>query len=203
MQLYGTKDPQSGKPLPLMIGFEMRAAIDEEASARAGHPKHKDVEYITKMVAGDTKNVAVRPVRDLDRREFSEQYQHWKRGQEARARDGMALEAWPGATRAQVEDLRAQHVFSVEQFANAADEFCSNLGSEYLNLRQRARDYLESAKGGAAMAQLRAEHEELRTHLEATRAQLEEARAELRTLKAGQPERRGPGRPPNSARAEQ
>jgi hypothetical protein len=202
MQLYGTKDPQTGKLQPLMIGFEVRAVIDTEASAEAGHPKHTDVEYITKMVAGDQKNVAVRPVRDADRREFPEQYQHWKRGQTERARDGMALEVWPGATRAQVEDLRAQHIFSVEQFANAPDDTCRGLGHEFLSLRQMARDYLDAAKNGATLARLRSEHEDLRTQLEAARAQLEEARAELRTLKAAQPERRGPGRPPNSARVE-
>lgn len=194
MQLYPVN---SG----LLVGFEVIARLDPEATREAGHPKHKDVEYIRIHQAGERNNIPVRPIRDRDRAQYAEVYEKWRRSLAARNVSGMALEAWAGATRSEVEDLRAQDCYTVEQLAGMEEAKAQRLGHTFVILRQRAVDFLENAKGGAAITKLRTELEELKAQHEAALSQLAQAREELKILKSAEPVRRGPGRPPNSSKA--
>jgi hypothetical protein len=167
----------------LVIGFDVVSVLNEEKSQEAGRPIHEDREYITKIIPGDRNSRVHRPVTAKDKHEFSKQYEEWKRGQTEEAVEGTSLKEWPGCTRSQVEDLRYKHCHTVEQIAAMSDTLCGQLGMGYVQLRQKAKDYLEQAKGNAPLEKLRAAFDEERAQLDATRAQLQECQKELRQLK--------------------
>lgn len=122
----------------------------------AGRPIYEDVEYVEIMVPGDKTQTVHRPVRPTDKIEYSKQYQAWKAGHDQHAATGTLLEQWPGISRAQVEELRHFKIRTVEQLAELSDGNAARMGP-ILALRQRARDFLERAKGNAPLEKMRTE----------------------------------------------
>lgn len=130
-----------------------------------GRPVYDEVEYIEIMVPGDRNNIVHRPVTNEDRRKFAQQYAQWKAGSQETA-SGTPLKAWPGITRAQVEELAYFNVKTVEQLAAISD---GNLQSIPFarGLQNRAKAYLEQAKGNAPLEAALAEIERLKNHVAA------------------------------------
>ncbi len=168
-----TPAPEQGRGR-LVIRFEVVAKEDATASAAANHPVFKDVEYIEKRVPGDKQNVVFRPVNKEDIREFEQQYKHWKSGQNTDGINGMPLLNWPPIQRSQVEHLAFNGVRSVEDLAGLSDSACQNVGSGSIALRQKARDWLETAAGQGHAAMLRLEIEAERNEKEALKNQVRE-----------------------------
>jgi hypothetical protein len=175
----------------LAIAFNLQPVKDEEATRAAGRLVCRDVEYITKVVPGDRNSRVHRPLREQDRRLYGKQYEDWKSGRAAVV-DGTPLEAWAACSRSQVEELRYKHVRTVEQMAAMSEATAQAMGLGYLELRERAKDFVAQAKGEAPLSKLRAEHSELKAQLEATREQLEEA---LRTIREIRSQGEGGGEP--------
>jgi hypothetical protein len=70
-------------------------------------------------------------------------------------------------------------VHSVEQLASMPDSQAQKfMGIQAL--KQKAKDYIEAAKGNAPLEQLRAENEELRNRMEALEEMLKSARSRRR-----------------------
>lgn len=169
----------------IVFQFNRQPVEDQEASAAAGHPVYREVDYIKKLVPGDTSFVVHREIRreDLNDPELRKAYEHWKRGEEAPTQ-GLPLEKWPGCTAGQALTLKAVNVRTVEELATVADANIMRLGMGFQTLRQAAQDYLAAAKDNSHITTIRHQMEEQRNQLEATRRQLEEALVELRALKA-------------------
>lgn len=148
----------------------------------AGRPIHDNVDYVHIEIPGDRDTINDRPVQCCDKRllqkgaqltpvcrarlgpddkpmleecdvhRFLEEFIAFKSGQEEQ-QIGQDLKGWPGIDPASVEDLAYFKVHTVEQLAAMND---SNVG-QFHTLRQRARDYLDEAKKGAASINVRAE----------------------------------------------
>jgi hypothetical protein len=146
----------------------------------AGRPIYKDVEYIEITIPGDRNNIPDRPVTDLDRRKFAEQYKAWKAGDEEQL-VGTPLAKWPGITRSQVEELRYFHVRTVEQLADVSDSNAQSMGP-ILKLRQRARDFLEASKGTAPLEAVRAQLQAKESENDALKKQLDQVQERLSQL---------------------
>lgn len=146
--------PQSGDE-KLFVRFAMQPVQDDKKSQESGRPVFNDVEYIEIMAPGDRSNIVHRPVRDDDKQRFARQWAAWKSGA-GEGVSGTPLKEWPGVTRGQVEELAHFRVHTVEQLAGISDGNMQNVGP-LMALRQRARDYLEQAKGQAPLTQMRAE----------------------------------------------
>lgn len=166
----------------LVVKFDLKAVEDKEATAEAGHLVCRDTEYISIIVPGDRNSKVHRPVRPEDKQRFRGAYQDWKSGLTTKPA-GMPLEDWPGVTRSQVEMLKFQHIFSVEQLAEVADSSLPSLGLGAPELKQRARDYLEAAKGAAPLDKLRKDFAELQAALDTKDRQLAACLEELKELK--------------------
>lgn len=149
----------------------------------AGHPIHENVDYILIQIPGDRDNIVERPVTSCDKKllvvgaklnpscrvrkglddkpmleecdvhRFFDEFSAFKSGQ-ADQQIGTDLKGWSVIDPASVEDLAYFKVYTVEQLAEMND---SNSGGKFSSLRQRARDFLETAKKGAPTLQLRAE----------------------------------------------
>jgi hypothetical protein len=167
----------------LSVAFDTKAVEDKDASRAEGTPKYKEVDYIHLLVPGDRNSHVHRPVRDQERERFAKQYEHWKKGQETPL-EGIPLESWAGCSKSQVEELRHKHVRTVEQLAGMSESNAKALGLGFPELRQRARDFIESAKGSALLLGLREENTELLAQVAELREHLTEARAESRALRA-------------------
>lgn len=138
--------------------------------------------------------------RDITWREhFGEALIAWEKDQEA-PDNGTPLEAWAKLDVGQIASLRAAGVFSLEMLADLPD---SRLGIVMggRTLRDQAIAFLEQAKGNAQNDRLIAENNELKERMARMEAQLAEIKAADAEKEAGEPQKRGPGRPPKQTAA--
>lgn len=171
-------DFQQGSDAKLFVRFSVRPTKNEAASVSAGRPVFADTEYVEIVVPGDKQNVVLRPVRDADKQRFGRQYAAFKAG-DAEQVTGTPLSEWPAVTRSQVEELAYFKIRTVEQLAGVSDGNLKNAGP-FLALRQKARDWLEKAEGGALESKLRAELDAEKLARETLQAQVAELVAELK-----------------------
>ena len=141
----------------------------------AGREIYDEVEYITILSPGDPTNIIDRPVSDTDRKRYPQRYAAFKAGQSQEAMSGTPLSSVPWMPANLAAEAKHQHIHSVEQLAAVSDEIVGRLGMGWHKLRQKARDFIEAAKGNAPI-------EAYRTALEqeqAKRKQLEDQLSKL------------------------
>lgn len=163
------QDPADAR---LWVRFHLHPVQDQTASAAEGRPIFKELEYITIMVPGDKDNIVEREVWEQDRARFAKQYQHWKStGQEAIS--GTPLEAYPGVTRAQVEELKFFGVRTVEDLAGIADAHAAKfMGIQAL--KQKAKTFLAAAAGSVPAHKVQADMEQKDMEIAALQRTLKE-----------------------------
>lgn len=166
----------------VIIQFSVEAKPDKAATTTAGRPVMKDVEYIRIMTPGSSNNVVHRPVEPKDLDAYGPQYERWQKSKENPV-VGQPLREWPPLRPSEVATLVHNNVRTVEELAEVSDSNLQRIGPGFMELRQRARDFIKAAKDDGHIASIRSELEETRAHLAATRKQLDEVQAELRTLK--------------------
>ncbi|GAC1514498.1 MAG: hypothetical protein NVS1B16_07180 [Pseudarthrobacter sp.] len=168
------------------------AIQDAEASKSAGRPIYRDQPFITIRVPGDKDNVVDRPVWDdpshmmSDTSRFAQQWARYKAGKQDDIGTGTPLSMWPPINKAQVEELAYLKVKTVEQLAGVSDGNLQKMGPGYLELRKRAVDFLEAAKGSAHVDAMRGELEKRDSDIAALRAQLAQLGEEFSKQKQGQ-----------------
>lgn len=156
----------------LYVQFYLQPVQNVGKSETEGRPIFDDVEYIRIQVPGDKTTRVERPVRPEDTQAHRRAYADFKDGQDT-GPSGTPLKEWPQVTRGQVEELAHFKVYTVEQLASLSDGNAQNIGP-IIALRQRARDFLETAKKKAPVVALRAELEKRDAELAAVRAQMAE-----------------------------
>lgn len=142
----------------------------------AGRPIYDDKEFVEIIIPGDKTQAVHREVTDKDRREYAAQYNAWKSGQDQTAASGTMLEKWPGVTKSQVEELKHFKIRTVEQLAELSDGNASRMGP-ILSLRQKAKDFLEQAKGNAPLEKMRNELQSRDNEIETLKRQVAELAA--------------------------
>ena len=143
----------------LLVKFFWQAVPNKTKSDIAGREVNDQVEFIEIIaVGGDTIH---RKAKAEDRTRFIRQYNAFLLGNH-KPEEGTLLETWPVLNVAQVADLKAQKVFTVEQLAALHDGQLETLGMGSRALRQKARDFIDAAAGMAPLAKLREQYEQLR-----------------------------------------
>ena len=148
----------------LLVKFFTDATLDTAASAEAGRPIYKDVEWIDIRIPGNRDNVVCRPARKLDKQRFPRHYAAFQQrtaGKEEKL-VGTPLSAWPyeGMTPARVKELDFHNIRTVEQLAGTADGTGAKLPG-FQAMKQAAVAYLELAKQQAPVAAMTKRIEEL------------------------------------------
>jgi hypothetical protein len=138
----------------LVIKFSMEAMENPEKTKNAGRPVYDDVEMISIRVPGDP-DIRVRPVRPEDKQAHAKEYLAWKSNQSQEAASGTPLAQWALMKRSQVEEAKYLGIHTVEQLSDVSDANLQRLGPGWMALRQKARDWLASAKDGAELNKLR------------------------------------------------
>lgn len=162
---------------PTIPRFFSDEVKDEDASAKAGRAIYRSIERVELTVPGNTLNKPVMNVTDELRERFRPHYDRWRQGQEMAA-DGTPLEMWPILTPAQVRELKALSIFTIEHCAALNDQAIQRIGMGGRALKERARAYLDDAERLAIVEQLTREKD----IWEAQRASLERQLEELRVL---------------------
>lgn len=156
----------------LNVRFSVRPVKDAAESIKAGHPKFREVEYVEIKVPGDRDSVE-RPVRDEDRQRFAGAYAAFKANTAGGGLVGMPLTEWPSISASQVKELEHFNIRTVEQLAAVTDANMSNVGP-YIELRRKAKAFLDAAAGLAPLEKVTAENAALKGELEVLKKQVAE-----------------------------
>jgi hypothetical protein len=148
------------KDRPAYVQFEVRAEEDRAATVEAGHYVARDVDFVIITPAGSKDRIERRADEWLVqiKQQVQEQrlppewaqayraaYGEWKEGREIPL-NGTAIVNWPAVSPAQVKALLEARMRTVEDLAVANEETITRLGMGGRALKQRAVDWLASAK---------------------------------------------------------
>ena len=179
---------------PPFVRFVKKPVEDRNATIQAGYPKYRDVNWalITPSGSKDTvERVAEEWLDHLDQqaregrfnrewaRMFRDFYKEWLVTGEVPL-NGTSIKLWPGATPAQVENLLAIKILTVEDLAAANEDGLRRIGMGGRELRDKAIAWLKSAADhgsvAAENAALKQEVESLRGAVKALGGKLEQVR---------------------------
>lgn len=166
----------------LAVRFYMEAIPDDDKSVQEGRPIFKDVEFIEIRVRGDRNNVVQRPVFAEDKKRWVSAYKAFKAGEDE-VTTGTPLREWPSLPKSLLLELNHMGFRTVEDVSNASDGVCAKMAG-LQHLKQRAKSWLDAAKGGAPLEQLHATVAAQANELETVKRQLQDAQAELKVLGA-------------------
>lgn len=165
---------QSDADKKLFVVFYRDAIQNHSKTVEAGRPIFDDVHMIRIHTPGSRDTLV--SVADYGyQQRFARQWAQYEKGIE-QTTSGTPLSAVPWLTGAQVAELLAVNIKSVEQLAGMAD----NVASKFMNhheLKRQAANFLEAAKGAAPMLKMQ---EELRSRDE-TISQMQETLKALQT----------------------
>ncbi len=172
-EFVGARNPDAA----LSVRFYSRAVQNNVATSEAGRPIFQDITYVEIMTPGNSLNIIDTPARDDHKRRFPIQWAAFNNangGEQATV--GTPITSWPFLTKAQAEEMRAMKFLTVEMLANASDGQLQVIGMcggmNPMVLRERAKAYLDAAKGAAPMEHLSSKLAEATKMIEAQQAQI-------------------------------
>lgn len=110
----------------LLVKFYLKSVPDSAATAEAGRPMYKEVEYVDIRVVGKKNGGVARPARHSDMDRFPQHYAMFKNRVEAPV-EGTPLSEWPPIGRSTVEQLAFMNIKTVEQLAELSDNYASQI----------------------------------------------------------------------------
>lgn len=195
-----TSELQAKEDRPAFVRFERRPVEDREATNREGRYITKDADFalITPPYSKDCVEHEVSqwlinlkanvrgdriPLKWFE--QYEELYKRWQNGQEMPLY-GTPIKGWPILSPAQQENLISMKVMTVEDLAQANDEGLRRMGMGGGDMREKARNWLNSAKDNGVvtmqMASLEADNKALRESVKS----MSESMAELKALLTAQ-----------------
>lgn len=175
----------------IFVEFFHKPVEDKKATLEAGRIVYKDEEWANIHKRGELGHVVPMPVKMLKQDStlwpfVAQQYEGWKAGLDPEI-EGTPLKAWPHITPAFLRNCEAVNVFNVESLANLPDGALRHIGPGAIDLRNKARAYLNASndigKATEKMAALESENANLRDSIE-------ELRKAVAELSADKPRRR-------------
>lgn len=154
----------------------------ELVSKRLADGSFVNVEFVSILTPGDPKSIPRKKVTDSVRERYRQYYMLWKQGLQ-QSPVGTPLEMWPIMTPAQVHELKALNIFTVEQLADVSEGNIHSMPMG-ITLRNQARDWLESKQEADLLAQRTAENQALKDGQDLLRQQIEDLNAALEAIKS-------------------
>jgi hypothetical protein len=157
----------------LHVSFFYEEVPDAKKTEEMGRPMFKSVEMCSIKAPGD-RDVVVERVTKMQpdpRQRFPGHYARFKAGQAVQV-EGTLLREWGVLDRATAKSYEAIDIYTVEQLAGLSDGNCQQHRGSMAD-RQKARDWLDKAKGLEPVAQARAENAKLRAEIEALKEAIE------------------------------
>lgn len=210
-----------GRPMNGIPRFELEAKRRPDGT-------YENVEYVTILTSGDPKAAPRHKVTDAIREKYKPWYEHWRAGLET-SPTGTPLEMWPILKPAQVHELKAINIFTVEQLAEIADNNLHRIPMGR-TLKNQAAAWLQTKKEADGVEAARRENQTLKDGMSVLEEQVKALSAKLEETQASepvsevqtpeppqetvsddppdqshnfQPPKRGPGRPKGSGRKQE
>lgn len=165
--------------LPTMNGgqaiakFYTQSVKDEALTASRGRYASREIEMIRIIIPGDKHNVVERRIKPTDAVKYPREYEAFRKMEDF-VPDGTLLSNWGLISRAQVDDLKYQNIYTVEQLSQISDENLPALGLGARKLRKHAEEFLKASETGRASAQLVEENSRLSASVSLLTKQIEE-----------------------------
>lgn len=153
--------------------------VENKSKAVNGIPYFEDVLFV-KIIPPGAKSWVDRKARDEDRIRYPAQHAAFINGSAQATAGGFPLEQWPGLLVSQVAFFKSQNIHTVEQLSGIPDSSFGNFPMGTRELRQRAIDFIATAKGQAPIVELRKENDRLREQVEILTRQVSEFAAALK-----------------------
>lgn len=182
---------------PPYVRFERQVVEDKQASLAAGHYVGKDVDFVLitppgskdEMIAkvGQWFENTERNVRDGRMNPkwlelWKDGYSRWKNGQEMPL-NGTAIRGWGLISPSQQETLIRMHIMTIEDLAIVNDEGLRRIGMGSMELRTKAKNWLQSMKDhGPLVSQVTSLEQQNRI----LQSQVETLGAQVAALRNGQ-----------------
>lgn len=127
-----------------LVKFENRAV---QTGEEEGLPVFEDKIHL--IVDRPPNTRVIRVAKDDDKEKYPDAFKLFEKTQTANAETegGMPLDKWPSLTPADVKNLLARDITSVEQLANLPAKEAKKLTGRLAELPDRAKDFVEIASG--------------------------------------------------------
>lgn len=147
------------KARPAYVRFVKQAFEDRAASLSAGHSVSKDV-VMAHITSPGSRDTVVRNAAEWlayladqvrDERFPDEWYQGYKRAYERFLEgeelppEGTPIKTWPVLTPAQIQNLIAHNIYTVEDLASINEEAKAGIGMGAIELQKKAQNWLQAA----------------------------------------------------------
>lgn len=183
---------------PPYVRFERQVVEDKAASLAAGHYVGKDVDFVMVTPAGSKDEMVSKVDRWFETTErnvrdgrmnpkwlelWKEGYSRWKNGQEMPL-NGTAIRGWGLISPAMQETLIRMHCMTIEDLAAINDEGMRRIGMGALDLKNKAKNWLQAMKDhGPIASQMTALEQENKI----LKSQIETLGAQVQSLRTAQP----------------
>lgn len=138
-----------------------------------GRKTYRMVERVKVIMPGNGMTIPVFNVTDEHRERWPKEYEAFKKGVEPDL-NGTPLEEWSILNKAQVMELKAMHIRTIEDVASLPDTAVQRIGRGGYALRERALAFLDQAKEQELTTRITAENEAMREQITALARQVEE-----------------------------
>lgn len=180
---FGMMDSQGDdSDKKLFVVFHKGVVLNDAKSLDAGRPVHDDVDMITIRIPGQRDSVVAKADFGYQQR-FPRQWAQFKANAEQDI-SGTQLTEVPWLTPAQIADLKAANIRTVEQLADMSDAN-AHVFMGFHGLKQRAQAYLDAAAGAAPALKLQAELEKRDAEIEELKTIVGRLVAEKKAESAG------------------
>jgi len=136
----------------LNLRFFTDAVENKAKSLEAGRPIFMQIDYVAVNVPGSRDEVIHKVSGEIQQR-YAAQYAHWKQTQD-QPLEGTPLDQVPWLNVAQIRELQALNIRSLEQLASLSDTAVQHMKMGGHDLRKKALAYMESATGSAEVQRL-------------------------------------------------
>lgn len=170
-----------------MARFYAHQVKDIAKSEALGRPAYRTIDCVTIIIPGDNGNIVNRRVKPSDMERWPKQWEAYRKQQDY-VPDGTLLDNWPRLSRGQVEDLKYNNIFTVEQLSEVPDNLLDRLGMGARRMREHAKAYIEAAATGVPSARLVEENDRMKAQVQLLTSQLGELtrKLEIYMSKAGE-----------------
>jgi len=148
-----------------LVHFYKKWKQNNFKTAQEGRPVGEYFDYVSIQGLGQDKGGANRQVQEKDKFEYSREWDLYERGKEQTA-EGIPLSEWPvlggeDAAKAEITRLNSHSVYTVEAMAAVSDAGLIQIGHGAMDLRKKAKIYLEESAPKAAAANMRVLNDKL------------------------------------------
>jgi len=124
--------------------FRMEAKQNKAKTITEGRPIFDQVPFVTIISPGDTKNVPDTKVLDEHRQRWPQQWEAFQKGLDQPI-NGTPINHWPVLNNAQVAELKALNIYTIEEVASLSDGDTQQ-ATGLMTLKQQAIAHLSSSK---------------------------------------------------------